>query len=274
MCITFLYTNPGDISIKYKLVLINNRDEYYSRETANAALNSSGDLHSIYGTDLAGLVKGTWLGVSSTKEIIRVGNLANVIGEDHSGKVGRGPIVTSFIEGVESQENYNENLFNKCQEFSSFNFLSVEINPSDLKSIYVSNTPPVVKKIPLGFVGLGNSPLNTPFKKVVTGTENFKETLERHKSSCEEELLEALMSILKDETKYFPDAELLQRREDAENFSSIHIKIPGLGYGTRTRTVVLVDNENNVDYIEETMSGENPDGEWIKTHLKIASSKF
>jgi uncharacterized protein with NRDE domain len=59
MCITFLYTNPGDSSIKYKLVLINNRDEYYARKTQNATLfRDDSGLLSVYSTDLGGAVKG------------------------------------------------------------------------------------------------------------------------------------------------------------------------------------------------------------------------
>jgi uncharacterized protein with NRDE domain len=58
MCITFLFVNPGDSSIKYKLILINNRDEFYARETLNATLNESENLKTIYSTDLGGVVRG------------------------------------------------------------------------------------------------------------------------------------------------------------------------------------------------------------------------
>lgn len=77
------------------------------------------------------------------------------------------------------------------------------------------------------------------------------------------------MKILKDQRKHFPDAELTARRnETAEIFSSIHVEMPE-GYGTRTRTIILVDEAGNVDYIEETMTSLDPHGEWIRTHLKI-----
>ena len=91
MCISFLFTNPGDGSTKYKLILLNNRDEYYARKTQKATLFKDDDLLTIYGIDLAGLVKGTWLGISKKDGIIKVGNLANVTvaGETSLGKVGR-----------------------------------------------------------------------------------------------------------------------------------------------------------------------------------------
>lgn len=274
MCITFLYCNPGDGSIKYKLILINNRDEFYGRQTQKATLfNEEGDLRSIYGIDLAGAVKGTWLGISERNGDIRIGNLANVTGEaEVHGKAGRGPIVTNYIKGDETIDVYSKKLAESGNQFSSFNFLSVDINKNeDIKTIYVSNTPPTSpRKLPPGYIGLGNSPMSAPFKKVKAGIVEFKEILEGHKDSSKEELIEALVTVLKDGTKYFPDDELTARKlEAAEAFSSIHVDLSNVGYGTRTRTIILVDCDNNIDYVEETMTSVDPKGDWERTHLKI-----
>lgn len=35
----------------------------------------------------------------------------------------------------------------------------------------------------------------------------------------------------------------------------------------RTRSVILVDADNKVEFFEETMLTHDPDGEWKKTHL-------
>lgn len=270
MCISFLYTNPGDSSIKYKLILINNRDEFYARKTQNATLTDNGNLKAIYGVDLAGAVKGTWLGISASEGTIKLGNLANVTGEELKGKQGRGPIVTNYIAGNESIESYNRKLSESCHEFSSFNFLSVEINSDDIKTHYVSNSPEITEALPLGFCGLGNSPMSRPFHKVETGTEDFKNVLESHKNNSKEELVSALMNVLNSGTKHLPDEELFLRRSDsAIHFSSIFVKIPDVGYGTRTRTVILVDDDSNIDYIEETMISEDPESDWETTHLTI-----
>ena len=127
-----------------------------------------------------------------------------------------------------------------------------------------------MNEVPLGFIGLGNSPLAAPFKKVEAGTAEFQQVLDSHKHSSKENLIEELMKILKNKVKHFPDAELLMRRQEtAERFSSIHVEMPEEGYGTRTRTIILVDESGNVDYIEETMKSLDPDGEWEKTHLTI-----
>jgi uncharacterized protein with NRDE domain len=40
------------------------------------------------------------------------------------------------------------------------------------------------------------------------------------------------------------------------------------GYGSRTHTVILVDELNNVDFIEVTMATPDPNGEWVTTRLQ------
>lgn len=272
MCISFIFINPGDSPIKYKLILINNRDEFYKRSTQKATLSVDGDVTTIYGVDLAGAVKGTWLGMSvNAVGTIRVGNLANVTGDEEiRGKRGRGPIVTDFIKNDDTIEQYNETLSELSQEIGSFNFVSVEMKSDEIKAFYITNSPKTSARIPLGFIGLGNSPMEVPFKKVEVGTEQFRKVLETHCDSSQEELIAALTGLLKCTTKHFPDAELTARRQDlALSFSSIHVHLENEAYGTRTRTIILVDKDNNVDYLEETMTTEDPNGEWEKTHLRI-----
>jgi uncharacterized protein with NRDE domain len=98
----------------------------------------------------------------------------------------------------------------------------------------------------------------------------FENVLNRHKNSSKDELVEGLMDVLKCKQKNFPDAELSERKQEtAEYFSSIHVELPDEDYGTRTRTIILVDQSGNVDYIEETMMSLDPNGEWSKSHLTI-----
>lgn len=274
MCITFLYVNPGDSSIKYKLILINNRDEDYARETKKATLTRTpdvnGELQTIYGVDLAGAVKGTWLGISARNGMIRLGNLANVTGEHRYGKLGRGPIVTDFIKSTESIELHNQKLFDQSQDFGNFNFLSVAINRDDINVHYVSNTPKTAQKLSPGFIGLGNSPMCHPFKKVEEGTEIFKKIVEKHSADCKDDFIEHLLTMLKCDQRYLPDDELqMRRQESAPFFSSIHVRITEVHYGSRTRTIILVDNNDNIDYLEETMTTMDPDGPWERTHITL-----
>lgn len=69
--------------------------------------------------------------------------------------------------------------------------------------------------------------------------------------------------------RHFPDKELSRRvPEFTEKLASIHVRFPESGYGSRTRTVILIDHENHMDFIEETMVTADPDGEWKRTHIE------
>lgn len=275
MCITFLYINPGDSSIKYKLILINNRDEFYARKTLKANVKINGNYSEIYGTDVQTDVEGTWLAISKQnqngEDVIKIGNILNVPGEIVFKKkedlLGRGPISLNFIRTDESIEVHNRKLCDICTSYNSFNFLSVEIKSNQTKSFFTSNTEPQsVTQLEENFIGVSNS--TKPFKKVISGREEFEKIINEHKDR--ESLIDELMKLLKCEKKYYPDEELKRRRGeiDAEHFSSIFVRLNGL-YGTRTHTIILIDDANNIEYIEETMMNADVDSDWEMTRLKI-----
>lgn len=129
MCISFIYVNPGMISIKYKLVIANNRDEFFERSTLAANYWKSNN-QIISGLDCDGATEnglhGTWLAITADSNIIKFGNLLNISGEKkHSN--GRGPIVSSFMSEKLSVEDYNIRLLDASQLYNSFNFVSAEI---------------------------------------------------------------------------------------------------------------------------------------------------
>lgn len=107
MCITFIFINDSKcLNSKYKLILVNNRDEIYNRATKDASIMQIEEgINSIYGVDMGAAIKGgTWLGVSKSNKNnenrVKIGNLANVTEEvDVSMKMrlkGRGCIVTDW----------------------------------------------------------------------------------------------------------------------------------------------------------------------------------
>lgn len=277
MCITFLFTNDGDSRIKYKLILINNRDEFYSRKTLKAEIKVESDLLQIYGTDVETKVEGTWLAISKNRKdnTIRIGNLLNVPGEIVKGRKedlkGRGPIAIEFIKTNDDIEKHNRNLCNVCTDYNSFNFLSVEIS-ADIKTYFISNATQNYVELSSSFSGFSNSPVDSPLQKVISGTKLFQKIIENHHED-KEKMINSLVELLKCEDKHYPDEELLRRRgHDAEDFSSIHVRHNQL-YGTRTRTIILIDENNNVEYIEDTMINQDPENSiWELTKLTIDSS--
>lgn len=107
--------------------------------------------------------------------------------------------------------------------------------------------------------------------KVVNGQSQFKQLLDSKLFASKGFLIDSLLNFLKCESKHLPCQQLSQRRpEDAEVFSSIHVKHPRVGYGTRNRSVILIDHFHNIDYIEERMIIEdsiNP--VWERKNLKL-----
>lgn len=90
--------------------------------------------------------------------------------------------------------------------------------------------------------------------KVIKGIEDFKKIVQNssHDEKCT--LINSFMNLLKCDLKHFPCTELFKRQpNDAEVYSSIHVKHPYMPYGSRNRSVILVDHFHNIDYIEERM---------------------
>lgn len=121
---------------------------------------------------------------------------------------------------------------------------------------------------------MSNSPFNAPYRKVTTGTQQFRRIVESHLACNKENLVNSLMNFLKSSTKHLPCAELTKRRPlDDEIFSSIHVDYSIANYGSRNRSVILVDHNDNVDYVEERMMCENSSSDkWERLWLKIGKN--
>lgn len=274
MCITFLYTNDGDALSNYKLILINNRDEFYSRKTLKADVKIKNELIQIYGTDVDTVVEGTWLGISKKNGVIKIGNLLNLPGEEVTVNKellkGRGPIALDFIGGDDLIEVHNKKLCDVCSNYNSFNFLSVEITSEHIKTVFTNNATKSSVNVEPGVVGISNSPIDSPLRKVEAGKKTFHKIIEEFKDKNKDLLIEKLMNLLNCKERHYPDEELMRRRgDDAELFSSIHVTGHEL-YGSRTRSVILIDQFNNIDYIEDTIVSEDPKNQiWDRTRFLI-----
>eukprot|EP00028_Trichosphaerium_sp_Am-I-7-wt_P010909 CAMPEP_0168538112 /NCGR_PEP_ID=MMETSP0405-20121227/20867_1 /TAXON_ID=498012 /ORGANISM="Trichosphaerium sp, Strain Am-I-7 wt" /LENGTH=146 /DNA_ID=CAMNT_0008567079 /DNA_START=183 /DNA_END=620 /DNA_ORIENTATION=+ len=124
---------------------------------------------------------------------------------------------------------------------------------------YYSNKDPddVPKKLKKGQVyAVSNHLLNSPWPKLVTG----KDLVEKSKATS----WEPYMAILENGTKP-PDDKITDTGFGDINIekplSSIYVDSFGLGktkYGTRTSTVVLIDDKNNVTFVDKNLE---PSGE-------------
>lgn len=117
--------------------------------------------------------------------------------------------------------------------------------------------------------GFGNSLPDNPFEKVRYGQQHFEEIVSKYGHSDVDTLAPELLQLLKNKHKFWPDAELERRAPNwGEGLSALNVHIPEHGYGSRTHTLILVDANNRLHLIEETMEGLDPDNEWHRTHIE------
>ncbi|KAL9596579.1 MAG: hypothetical protein Q9219_005706 [cf. Caloplaca sp. 3 TL-2023] len=98
MCIALFSTAHPD----YSIILINNRDEFFSRPTAPAAWWSHPNTHILGGRDLLRPIQGTWLGITKDGRLAVLTNFreeGQVVQEARS----RGAMVNAFL----MQEKHN-----------------------------------------------------------------------------------------------------------------------------------------------------------------------
>ncbi|KAI1293688.1 Transport and Golgi organization protein 2 [Halotydeus destructor] len=263
MCLLFFESKETSEADEYQLILASVRDEYYSRATQPAQFWSE---HStvIGGRDLhPGREGGTWLAMNGDKA--KIGVLLNILqpsDEVDRSAQGRGFIVNDYVTGSESPRTYLEGL--SQQEACSHNgyvMVTMDLSGSRPSCFYYSNQfneePRTLRQ---GVHGFGNSldPHN-PWPKVSHGKKRFESIVTGHSSTeTKEQLIVDLFRMLGDRTKFPPDAQMRKQGNDwkpgtLEKLSSLFVEIPEIKYGSRTWTVILIDGNGNVDYIENTM---------------------
>ena len=254
MCLLLiaLKTHPA-----YKLILLANRDEYYDRPTSPAAF-WDGAPSVLAGKDLQG--GGTWLGVTRRGRIAAVTNYRDPASV-REGAPSRGTLVSNFLVGQESTGGYLERVNTEADRFNGFNLI---IGDKD-QLYWYSNRGDGVQSLELGIYGLSNHLLDTPWPKVVRG----KNALTRLLSGQRAPSLEELFHILADRT--IPDDASLPHTgvelEWERILSPIFIVSPT--YGTRSSTVLLIDMQDRVTFVENTFNSDLDHPTSVEYKLKV-----
>lgn len=224
----------------YQLIVAANRDEFYKRPTEQA--HYWPDVPNLLaGRDL--LQKGTWLGMTKEGRFAALTNIRDLSLEGKD-KRSRGEIVHNFLASNIDPVEYLENVKEERKAYAGFNV--VVGNPGEL--YHYNNVENSITKITPGTHSLSNATLNTPWPKVVKGKNRLNEYIRNN----EQINPERLFSILEDE-ELAPDHELPDTgigMELERKLSASFIKTPD--YGTRSATVVLIDRNQEVQFIERT----------------------
>jgi len=234
----------------YPLILAANRDEAYARPAAPAAFWD--DYPQVYGgRDLD--KGGSWLGLTRSGRVAAVTNFRNGIPGAPAPR-SRGELVSGFLTGGSDARTYLEQVKSRGEQYGGFILIA-----GDLEALYwLSNRGPGVENIPPGVHGLSNHLLNTPWPKI----KRSKQAMEALLGAGEAGLTSGLFALLADRSEA-PDHELpetgvgLQRERELSA-----VFIGGERYGTRASTVILVDGDGGVLFMERSFGvGGKPLGE-------------
>lgn len=224
---------------KYKLVIAANRDEFYARETVAAKFwDDHPDMLS--GRDLEG--GGTWFGINRSGKVSLLTNYRD-LSKIKPNAPTRGKLVSDYLIAEPDVSLYLDIIDNLAESYNGFNLILGSVD--DLW--YYSNVERKKYMLGSGVYGLSNRLLNSPWPKVVKGTEKLTAALK--KDTLEpEDLFESLYDDLKADDKALPDTGVGIEKE--RMLSPMFIKSPD--YGTRCTTILLVDYQNQVLFSERT----------------------
>ena len=183
---------------------------------------------------------GTWMGMTKSGKISMLTNFRDPKNINPNAP-SRGQLVSDYLEQTILPEDYLKQIESKASAYNGFNLLVG--NPEEF--CYLSNYKTGIDKITSGLHGLSNHLLETPWPKVKRGKQKL-ELLLKSEHVTSQKLFEFLYDGERASDNQLPDTGIGLERERA--LSSIFIK--SSGYGSRCSTVILIDQENNVEFSE------------------------
>ncbi|MBN1380878.1 MAG: NRDE family protein [Deltaproteobacteria bacterium] len=240
---------------KYPLVLAANRDEYYERPTAPIAFWDDAP-HLLAGRDLR--EGGTWLGVTKKGRIAALTNYRNPP-ELKKGAPSRGLLVSSYLCSQEEPLAYLLKLNAEADQYNGFSMIVGDLN----HLYYASNWGCTIELMP-GLYGLSNRLLDTPWPKVEKGKAALSAILEAADDPHPDDIFQFLSDRTESDDADLPDTGI--DRDWERILSAIFITSPN--YGTRSSTVIMIDKNNSLTFIEKSFAGADSEN-WLTTTFKF-----
>lgn len=243
MCILFIaYQQHPD----FPLIIAANRDEFHERPTSPSMFWEKAP-NVLAGTDLQ--AGGTWMGINKGGKIAALTNIRDPQKIEPDAK-SRGMLVSDFLINSPDEDQYLKQLQQNKEEFNGYNLLFGNINQLHVYNNHLNQHD----KLQPGFYGLSNAYLNSPWPKINSGVQQLEHYCESH-TKIE---FEPLMAILRNDQR--ASDELLPETgvpiEWERLLSSIFICTEQ--YGTRSSTILLINNRSEVQWYERSFvaSGE------------------
>lgn len=238
MCLILFALNSHP---RYRFVLAANRDEFFQRPALFAGPWEDNN-KIIGGRDLSS--KGTWLGITETGRFIAITNYRNPMRENKYAK-SRGILSRDFLENSQGIHDFTQKISASRNLYNGYNLLLAE---NDCRSVtHYSNITNKTQNIESGIHGLSNALLDTPWPKVELGKKNLSHILSSPTIDPSD-----LIELLKDQSTapddLLPDTGISYDLE--KKLSPVFISMNG--YGTRCSTALLIDQNDQVSFLEVT----------------------
>ncbi len=239
----------------WPLVILDNRDEYYTRPTATLG-PWPGAPDVLAGRDLQS--GGSWMGVRRDGCWAAVTNYREPRNDQHA-KKSRGWLVRDFLLGTWSVPDYLDKVARQGEEHAGFNLLLGE--PQNLW--FYSNRDPEVRQLTPGIYGMSNGRFDAPWPKVSQGKQKLEALLARPNWQSDDAL-----TLMCDPTRA-ADADLPATGVPLDwerALSSMFILTPQ--YGTRSTSLLTADCRGERVLTERTYS--SPPAEWHDASFNLS----
>ncbi|GGF81585.1 NRDE family protein [Alteromonas lipolytica] len=243
MCIIFVALNQHP---QYPLIIAANRDEFYQRPTQPSHWWQSPPI--LAGKDLS--AGGSWMGMSRSGHIAALTNIRDP-NRVKTQVRSRGELVVDYLRQTMPESQFSQELAANRDAYNGYNLLFGHLT---CLQVYHNHSNSFTR-LENGFHGLSNAALNTPWPKITRGITALSDYIGKH-TDIEPDTLFALLA---DNTlaarSELPDTGVPLEWE--QRLSSIFIRSEE--YGTRSSTLVLLDHQYNVSWLEREFNHSNTD---------------
>ncbi len=233
---------------EFKLIVAANRDEFYNRPALKAGYWQE-DNNILAGKDLLG--GGTWLGITKQGKFAAITNYRDM-SDIKPDAPTRGDLTLKFLSENISAEEYGKKISENASDYNGYNLIFGNIEDM----FYYSNKSLKLLKLTPGIYGLSNHLLDTPWPKVKKSKLSFSEVLNSGDVTPND-----IFKILSDSSipadDSLPNTGLSPEIERA--VSPVFVQTPL--YGTRCSTVIFWNNNDEISFVEKSLTSE--DKQWI-----------
>lgn len=226
MCLIAWSWQPGT---DQPLLLIANRDEYYSRPTLAMHWWDGGEV--LAGKDLA--AGGTWLGVSRSGRMAALTNYRDP-NNFRADAPTRGTLVANFLTGQASAMDYLQNICRVGADYNPFNLLVFD----GTQLVGLESRHSRVIAIEPGIGGVSNADFSSPWPKLDKMRSELKQVVDLPAEHRHPYLWASLSDPKQAPDEQLPNTGLSLERE--RKLSAAFIANPD--YGTRASTVLQMQS--------------------------------